>query len=74
MTMQPKERLAKHIAGLYIKNIIVPIRTIDSDKIEVLMLEEKPLEWWGTPQDFRNWVGRVAVEIFEYNAVPYAGV
>ena len=67
MTMQPQELLAIHVAGLYIEDTSVSLNRINHTHIEVLMLEEKPLEWWGTPQDFREWVGRVADEIFEYN-------
>ena len=74
MTMQPQERLVRHIAGLYIENIIVPRRYADMEHIEVLMLEEKPLEWWGTPQEFCGWLERVTDEVYGYNDVPYAGV
>ena len=68
MTDMEKQRedLAIDLADRYFQqNQTLPIAIPHDTYVAVMMLDEKPLAWWGGSPDFREWMLRIKDEIIE---------
>ena len=61
-----RENLAIDLAYRYLEQEqTLPIAIPSDEHVEVMMINEKPLAWWGGSPDFREWTLRIKDEIIE---------
>jgi len=61
-----RENLAIDLAYRYLEQEqTLPIAIPSDEHVEVMMINEKPLAWWGGSADFRDWMLRIKDEIIE---------